>query len=120
MKKVMLNRTCLPTWKLVAMRASSYPVRQERVICVLYRVEHSPAGQAWEEAPESMQDACPDESLPLYDMPPLYAIGIETPDDQQLCLVGRDFERVSQLYSLVVRMEVTPCTLGDVVTDLST
>ena len=53
------------------------------------------------------------------DISSVYAVGMEGLGTRRLYRIGTDPSRATDLFELLVRNTVTPCTLGEILTDLS-
>ena len=91
-----------PQIRFCLLRHASYLLGHDRrVSCNLWRMESSKVGS---------QDST-------------YAIGMSLSHcrrivTQRLCVIGRDLEEAVRLFEILVRGNVSPCTLTDILEDL--
>lgn len=90
--------TDIPRLTMHLLRQSMYTVGGGMVIARLWRM-----------SPDS--SACSDRAT--------YAVGLEGFGGRSLCRVGQDAARAEEVYMLLVRHTVTPCTLQDVMEDMA-
>ena len=95
------------TWQFTALRNSTYPIGNGTVLCTLYRIDSESLGtDNFRPSPNPHAMA-------------RYAVGMDSGSEQALCLLNSVGESVDEVFDMLVRHAVTPCTLPDVLADLS-
>lgn len=95
------------TWQFTALRNSAYSIGNGTVLCTLYRIDSESIGT--------------DNFRPIPNPHAMarYAVGMDSGSEQALCLLSNVGESVDEVFDMLVRHAVTPCTLPDVLADLS-
>lgn len=95
------------TWQFTALRNSTYPIGDRTVLCTLYRIDSTHSGT------DTVRPTPRPHAMARY------AVGMDSGSEQALCLLNNVGESVDEVFDMLVRHAVTPCTLTDVLADLS-